>query len=121
MRIVAAECQAQAQVGMALFAQLGAAARLRRIHGHPAAGLHRLEVAIQRLGTGGLDHGGELMAEDERAGDRRVPDAGVGIRMQVTPTDARAAHSEQDFAGSWRARISWTLWPFWIVVGNNAW
>ena len=55
---------------------------------------------IGRLRSDGFDNGGELVANHERALDRRVADASVMVRMQVAAADPRRLHAQQHLAGS---------------------
>jgi hypothetical protein len=58
-----------------------------------------------------LDDGGELVPEDERVRDERVPDPGVVVRMEIASADAGGSHAKEDLAPTGRGRIGDFLHP----------
>ena len=88
---------------MALFAHHAAAARLRRVHRHPGAHAQGLVVAVVGIGSHGLHHAGELVAQHQGLLHHGVADAAVVVGMQVAAADAHRGDAEARHAGAGRA------------------
>ncbi len=90
---------------MALPTKLTLTAGLGRIYSHPRTGDDRLKTSVQRIGTAGLHNAGELMAENQRASDAGVSNAGIGVGVQIAAAQSRDQNTQEDLAWPRRTRM----------------